>query len=65
MEMMGIEKLLKGHEKLYYLEHHDTIPLKWGGVKEEDREKVYEKALKEGKTWQEVTGFQLSKDAVL
>lgn len=62
----AILKLLSGYEKEYYLKYGDGIPLHWGGVKTKEREKVYKQALEEGKTWQEVTGFdKMPKDVIL
>ena len=49
--------LHKGYEREYYLKHEDGIPRHWGGVKPKNREEVYKKALEQGKTWQEITGF--------
>lgn len=57
---------LKGYEKEYYLKYNNVIPWYWGGVKPEDREKVYKQALEEGKTWERVTGFdKMPKDVIL
>lgn len=62
----AILDLLSGYEREYYIKHEDGIPWKWGGVKPEDREKVYKQALEEGKTWQQVTGFdKMPKDVIL
>ena len=54
---MSIEDYVTGYELEYFKKYKEFIPRIWGGVQEEDREKVYKQALEEGKTWQQVTGY--------
>ena len=56
-----VAKQLKGVEKEYFLKHGDIIPnVHSRRLKGDYKNKVYEQAIKEGKTWQEILQFDLS-----
>ena len=53
---------LKGLEKEYFLKHGDIIPnVHSRNLKKDYKNRIYEEAIKEGKTWQEILQFDLSK----
>lgn len=53
---------LKGIEKEYFLKHEDIIPnVHSRRLTDGYKNEVYERAIKEGKTWQEILPFDLSK----
>ena len=49
---------LEGYEKQYADIYETCIPRVWSGIKEEEMETIYKKALEEGKTWWEVVGYE-------
>ena len=61
----SIEEFFGEYEKQYYKLHKDVIPYMWGGVEPQNKEKVYKQALEQGKTWQEIVGYDETKNLIL